>query len=127
MKETKEKKDKKAQTESGEKPKKLKRVEIILSAAVDEDFVEGFKKYKIGSHFTKISGVTGAGFSNPKLGDAVWPQLNEMIIVYCPKDEAEKIVIEQTLAANKGNKSKTAEVLGIGRKTLQRKLGESED
>lgn len=42
-------------------------------------------------------------------------------------DEAEKIVIEQTLAANKGNKSKTAEVLGIGRKTLQRKLGEPED
>lgn len=37
-------------------------------------------------------------------------------------EEAEKIVIEQTLAANKGNKSKTAELLGIGRKTLQRKL-----
>ncbi|MBR5966715.1 MAG: hypothetical protein IK015_11430 [Treponema sp.] len=90
MKETKEKKDKKAA--DGQKKNKLKRVEIILSAAVDEDFVEGFKKNKIGSHFTKISGVTGAGFSNPKLGDAVWPQLNEMIIVYCPKEEAEKIV-----------------------------------
>ena len=38
-------------------------------------------------------------------------------------DEAERIVIEQTLAANKGNKSKTADALGIGRKTLQRKLG----
>ena len=42
-------------------------------------------------------------------------------------DEAERIVIEQTLAANKGNKSKTADALGIGRKTLQRKLGEAED
>ena len=42
-------------------------------------------------------------------------------------EEAEKIVIEQTLAANKGNKSKTADALGIGRKTLQRKLGEAED
>ncbi len=42
-------------------------------------------------------------------------------------EEAEKIVIEQTLAANKGNKSKTAELLGIGRKTLQRKLGEPEE
>jgi len=42
-------------------------------------------------------------------------------------EEAEKIVIEQTLAANKGNKSKTAELLGIGRKTLQRKLGEAEE
>ena len=42
-------------------------------------------------------------------------------------EEAEKIVIEQTLAANKGNKSKTAELLGIGRKTLQRKLGEADE
>ena len=39
-------------------------------------------------------------------------------------DEAEKIIIEQNLAANKGNKSKTAEILGIERKTLARKLGE---
>ena len=39
-------------------------------------------------------------------------------------DEAERIIIEQNLAANKGNKSKTAEILGIERKTLSRKLGE---
>ena len=39
-------------------------------------------------------------------------------------DEAEKIIIQENLAANKGNKSKTAETLGIGRKTLHRKLNE---
>lgn len=39
-------------------------------------------------------------------------------------DEAEKIIIQENLAANKGNKSKTAETLGIGRKTLHRKLQE---
>ncbi|MCM1321970.1 MAG: sigma-54 dependent transcriptional regulator [Bacteroides sp.] len=39
-------------------------------------------------------------------------------------DEAEQIIIRQNLAIQKGNKSKTAEVLGIGRKTLHRKLGE---
>ena len=39
-------------------------------------------------------------------------------------EEAERIIIEQNLAVNKGNKSKTAEVLGIERKTLSRKLGE---
>ena len=39
-------------------------------------------------------------------------------------DEAEKILIQENLAANKGNKSRTAEVLGIGRKTLHRKLEE---
>ena len=39
-------------------------------------------------------------------------------------DEAEKIIVEGTLAANRNNKSKTAEILGIGRKTLHRKLDE---
>ena len=37
-------------------------------------------------------------------------------------EEAEKIIIQETLSANKGNQSKTAEILGIGRKTLHRKL-----
>ena len=86
-------KDKKDKKESaGKNGGKLKRVELIFSAAVDEDFMDGFKKKGIGAHYTKISGVTGAGFSNPKLGDSVWPQLNEMILVYCSKEEAEKIV-----------------------------------
>jgi DNA-binding NtrC family response regulator len=38
--------------------------------------------------------------------------------------EAEKILIRETLLAQNGNKSKTAEVLGIGRKTLYQKLEE---
>lgn len=69
-----------------------RRVEIIFSQAVEEDIFEGFKEHKIGSHYSKISAVSGSGFSSPKLGDAIWPQLNEMIIVYCKKSEAEKIV-----------------------------------
>lgn len=85
-------KDKKDKKEKAGKSGKLKRVELIFSAAVDEDFMDGFKQKGIGAHYTKISGVTGAGFSNPKLGDAVWPQLNEMILVYCSKEEAEKII-----------------------------------
>ncbi len=39
-------------------------------------------------------------------------------------EESEKIVILQNLARYNGNKSKTAEVLQIGRKTLHRKLAE---
>jgi DNA-binding NtrC family response regulator len=39
-------------------------------------------------------------------------------------DEAEKIIIQETLLANSNNKTRTAEILGIGRKTLQRKLAE---
>jgi DNA-binding NtrC family response regulator len=36
--------------------------------------------------------------------------------------EAEKIILRSTLAALNNNKSKTAEILGIGRKTLHRKI-----
>ena len=38
--------------------------------------------------------------------------------------EAERELIRANLAANNGNKSRTAEALGIGRKTLHRKLAE---
>lgn len=41
-----------------------------------------------------------------------------------PLAEAEQHIILETLAAYKGNKSKTADILGIGRKTLHRKLDE---
>ncbi len=41
-------------------------------------------------------------------------------------EEAEKIIIQENLAANRNNKSKTADILGIGRKTLQRKLSDIE-
>jgi DNA-binding NtrC family response regulator len=37
-------------------------------------------------------------------------------------EDSERIIIRNTLGYFKGNKSKTAEVLGIGRKTLHRKL-----
>ena len=39
-------------------------------------------------------------------------------------EEAEKKIIMETIAFAKGNKSKAAELLGIGRKTLHRKLAE---
>ena len=41
-------------------------------------------------------------------------------------EEAELVIIQENLAACNGNKTKCAEILGIGRKTLHRKLGEEE-
>ena len=37
-------------------------------------------------------------------------------------DEVERRVILETLAYTRGDKSRTAQILGIGRKTLYRKL-----
>ena len=37
-------------------------------------------------------------------------------------EEAEKIIVRETVSAYKGNKTKAAEILGIGRKTLHRKF-----
>jgi DNA-binding NtrC family response regulator len=39
-------------------------------------------------------------------------------------EDAERIVLRDTLSAQRGNKSKAADILGIGRKTLHRKLAE---
>ena len=75
----------------------LVRVEIISSQALDEDFDEEFKLNNVGKKFTKVSSVMGAGFSIPRLGNEVWPQLNSMYIIYCSKEEANalaKIVIK---------------------------------
>ncbi len=46
------------------------------------------------------------------------------IPAFCTLAEAEKIIIAETLAALGGNKTKTAEVLAIGRKTLYQKIQE---
>ena len=63
-----------------------------MFAAVRKSTIWQLYNFVTSNMIKKISGVTGAGFSNPKLGDAVWPQLNEMLIIYCQKEEAEKIV-----------------------------------
>ena len=74
-----DKKEKKAkQSEAGqESPEpKLQRLEIIMSQSIEEDFVTAFMKEDTGRMFTKLPMVMGRGVTDPKMGDAVWPQLN---------------------------------------------------
>ena len=52
---------------------------------------------------------------------------NIIIPIGITLEDAELIIINENLAYNNGNKSKTADILGIGRKTLHRKLGELEE
>lgn len=74
------------------KTDELIRVEIIFSQAVKEDFFDIFRREKVAYNYTVVSNVTGSGCSNPKMGDAIWPQLNELMIIFCSEEEANKIV-----------------------------------
>ncbi len=75
----------------------MKRVEIILSQSIDEDFINACDEKNVGKGFTKIPGIQGRGNSVPKQGDAIWPQLNTQFVVYCKDDEVETLfsIIEE--------------------------------
>ncbi len=66
----------------------MKRIEIIFSQAIDEDVILALKPIPEAQFFTLIPSVRGQGYTTPKMGDAVWPEENEIIIIYCMNDDA---------------------------------------
>ncbi|MDR3284393.1 MAG: hypothetical protein LBS97_04340, partial [Treponema sp.] len=40
-----------------------------------------------GIAYTRLDGATGRGFSVPKLGDSIWPQLNSVMVLYVTPEE----------------------------------------
>lgn len=71
----------------------MKRIEVIISQSISEDFIFLCENKGITLHYTKIPNVIGKGFSDPKLGDAVWPQLNDYYVIFA-KDETAQVVYE---------------------------------
>ena len=65
----------------------LLRLEIILSQSIEDDFISAFLSCDTGHMFTKLDHVMGQGFSTPKMGDSIWPQLNSMYVVYCTQEQ----------------------------------------
>lgn len=68
------------------------RLEITMSQAIEEDFVTKFMAEDTGKKFTKLPVVMGRGNTEPKMGDAVWPQVNCMYIVFCTEDQSQHVV-----------------------------------
>ena len=64
------------------------RMEIICTQALEEDFRQEFDEQKVAGRYTKLASVMGAGYSNPCLGDSIWPQLNVMFIIYCSEEDS---------------------------------------
>ncbi|HEQ72432.1 MAG TPA: hypothetical protein ENN69_08075 [Spirochaetia bacterium] len=67
------------------------RIEIFGNRAVEEDLFDLLNKHRAAPHFTLIPEVQGTGTSGPRKGDAVWPEENFVLVVYCEKKEADAI------------------------------------
>jgi len=67
------------------------RIEIFANHSVEEDILDALAKEQVGKYYTKIPNIYGVGSSGPRMGDAVWPEENFSLIIWCEQDEAEII------------------------------------
>lgn len=64
----------------------MRRVEIIFSQSLEEDLLAAFKAIPEASFYTTIPVAHGRGHSTPKMGDAVWPEINKIMILYVEEE-----------------------------------------
>jgi len=67
------------------------RIEIIANRSVEENIFDAFLKENVGKHYTKIPNVWGVGACGPRMGDAVWPEENFCLVIWCEEEEARGI------------------------------------
>jgi hypothetical protein len=67
------------------------RIEIFANHSVEEDILDALSKEQVGKYYTKIPNIYGIGSSGPRMGDAVWPEENFSLVIWCEQDEAEII------------------------------------
>jgi len=75
------------------------RIEIFANHSVEEDILDALAKEQVGKYYTKIPNIYGVGSSGPRKGDAVWPEENFSLIIWCEKEEAD--IIKQAIDAVK--------------------------
>lgn len=69
----------------------MKRIDIICNNSVFEDVQELLLELRVKA-YTKIENVHGVGTEGQKWGDAVWPQENFIMTIYCGSDSVSEIV-----------------------------------
>lgn len=67
------------------------RVEIFANRSVEEDIMEAFKEAQVANNYTKLPIVHGVGSSGPRMGDAIWPEENFSLVIWCQEEEAHTI------------------------------------
>jgi predicted dinucleotide-utilizing enzyme len=67
------------------------RVEIIANHSVEENILEALVKEEAGKYYTKYPSILGVGSAGPRMGDAVWPEENFAIVIWCEEEEARAV------------------------------------
>lgn len=68
------------------------RLEIIANNTVEEDIRGALNQVEENFPYTRMNNVHGRGNSDPKRGDAVWPEENFIFIIYTDDEKAMKFV-----------------------------------
>jgi hypothetical protein len=68
------------------------RIEIVANHSVEENILDAFKLEGVGKYYTKYPHIQGVGKSGPRMGDAIWPEENFSLIIWCELEEAKGIV-----------------------------------
>ena len=71
------------------------RLEIVANHSVEENILDALKDSGVGKYYTKYPGIIGVGTSGPRMGDAIWPEENFAMIIWCDEEEAR--LIEQAV------------------------------
>ena len=67
------------------------RLEIVANHSVEENILEALKNEGVGKYYTKYPTIFGVGSSGPRMGDAVWPEENFALVIWCDVEEGRRI------------------------------------
>ena len=67
------------------------RVEIVANQSVQENIMESLKDHGVGKYYTLYPNVFGTGNCGPRMGDAIWPEMNFVMVIWCEESEALEI------------------------------------
>ncbi|GHT86009.1 hypothetical protein FACS1894137_11000 [Spirochaetia bacterium] len=79
----------------------MMRIEIIANHSVEENILEALAEEQVGRYYTRYPVVMGVGRAGPKMGDAIWPEENFVLVIWCEEEEA--VGIERAVAKVKAN------------------------
>ena len=69
----------------------MKRIEVIANRSIEENIMEALREEGAAKFYTKYPITHGEGSSGPRMGDAIWPEENFVLVIWCEDEEARRI------------------------------------